>query len=99
MEITADRLEAIEGRLAAIEQNRECLKGRVEALEVQVFNQTFNNYRPPPGGVGSRRAPGYGRRRLIHRIADLELAAMTIPVGVVVAPEGETDYSTEEDEA
>jgi len=56
----------------------------VEALEVQVFNQTYNNYQPPPGGVGSRRSPGYGRRRLTHRVADLERAAMTIPVGAVV---------------
>ena len=35
-------------------------------------------------GVGTRRAPGYGRRRLTHRVADLERAAMTIPVGVTV---------------
>ena len=83
-EMTEARLAAVEGRIAAIEHNRECLKGRVEALEVQVFNQTFNNYQPPPGGVGTRRAPGYGRRRLTHRVADLERAAMTIPVGTTV---------------
>ena len=91
-------------RLAAIERDQECLKGRVEALEVQVFNQTFNNYQPPPGGVGTRRAPGYGRRRLTHRVADLERAAMTIPVGVtvnVVNPGGplHDDSETEDDEA
>jgi len=77
------RAEMTEDRLAAIELTQESLKGRVEALEVQVFNQTYNNYQPT-GAVGSRRAPGYGRRRLTHRVADLERAAMTIPVGAVV---------------
>ena len=76
----------------------------MEALEVQVFNQTFNNYQPPPGGVGTRRAPGYGMRRLTHRVADLERAAMTIPVGVtvnVVNPGGplRDDSETEDDMA
>ena len=103
-EMTESRLAAVESRLAAIEHNRECLQGRVEALEVQVFNQTFNNYQPPPGGVGTRRAPGYGRRRLTHRVADLERAAMTIPVGVtvnVVNPGGplRDDSETEDDMA
>ena len=75
----------------------------MEALAVQVFHQTYNNYQPPPGG-GSRRSPGYGRRRLTHRVADLERAAMTIPVGVtvnVVNPGGplRDDSETEDDMA
>ncbi len=54
--------------------------------------------------MGTRRAPGYGRRRLTHRVADLERAAMTIPVGVtvnVVNPGGplRDDSETEDDMA
>ena len=48
--------------------------------------------------------PGYGRRRLTHRVPDLERAAMTIPVGVtvnVVNPGGplRDDSETEDDMA
>ena len=65
-----------------------------------VLETIFRRTKGP--GLCCTRGLGLGRaerlaKRLANRVADLERTAMTIPVGAVVAWEGETEYSSDEE--
>ena len=91
------RVQAREAR-AAIETAVRTTNGRVDALELQVFNRTVPNARH--GGSALGRAERLANR-LANRVAALERAAMTIPVGVtvnVINPGGPLHHDSETEE-
>ena len=82
----------------SIERDQDILHRRVHALELHVFNRSY----PPPEEGLLRAAWPFTENhaeRLATRVAILERAAMTIPVGVAMGWEvGETEHETDEEE-
>ena len=72
---------AVDRRLAVIERDQDILHRRVHALELHVFNRS---YPPPEEGLLRAAWPFTNDARLANRVASLERAAMTIPVGTTV---------------